>query len=177
MSEDDALRSLASTNASTRLEGAWSLDERRRQVVQQLLSILRGSNADEVKVYAVVVLGQYRATEAVPSLVNNLELGQHLARGGGVNDNGPRDLERNELISPVSSALVHIGSPAVPELLARISATDNTNVINRCVRLCRFIVGSEVTQSRLQGLLDKATDTKRKVRLQSALDVPEDLNF
>ena len=66
--------------------------------------------------------------------------------------------------------------PAVPALLDKITQTDDTNIIRKCVSICQAIEGSEVTQFRLRGLLDKETDPKIKARIQSALDALKKLN-
>lgn len=170
---------LISTNADERFDAAVSLDrqqrslpeEERKQLVQKLMDILDSTNSDEVKVYAVVVLGEYRASEAVPDLVHHLEWDEKGAFGsGGPSLWAPGVREEEELTCPVSSALMNIGLPAIPALLNRITETDDSTTMDRYLRLCRAIEGAEVTQFRLQGLLERASDQNLKDRIQSALD-------
>jgi len=167
MPQEKALELLVSTNRSERLNAVLSLDDKRDVLIQKLLAILKSTNADSEKVYAVVVLGRYRSSEAVPILV------QHLAwDAAGTSPGGSMTarFEISALSSPVSIALWDIGSPAVPALLEKIAETDDRNMTRKCVGLCRSIEGLEVTQFRLQGLLQTTTDQKKKGRIQAALD-------
>ena len=79
--ENDLLESLVSTNRAKRINAAVELDDRRMQLVQKLIAILNSTNAANVKVDAVIVLGEYRAPEVVPLLVEHFEWDE-AARGG-----------------------------------------------------------------------------------------------
>lgn len=166
-----ALNSLVSMDRDARRNAAVELDEKRREMVQKLIAIINSTNSAKVKVHAVIVLGEYRAPEAVPVLVQHLEW-DDAARGGFYNGL-IREEEIEEKCCPVSMALEKIGMPAIPALLDRIVGTDDAKIIEKCVSICRTIEGREVTQFRLQGLLAKETDPKKKARIVSALEALE----
>ena len=71
--QEKVLESLTVTNEYARMDAAMKLDNERRAVINKLIAILNGTNADIVKVDAVIVLGQYRAQESVPILLRHLE--------------------------------------------------------------------------------------------------------
>jgi len=179
LSPEQALESLVSSNQNARLNGAVSLDaqrpqlseERQKQLVGKLMDILNSTNPDEVKVYAVVVLGQYKASEAVPLLMQHFEW-DTAGQGRGLNG-GPNRIEHEALVLPVTQALVSIGLPAIPFLANTIAVTDDTWVRDKCIRVCLRIEGRELTQFRFRRLLEKESDLKRKGRIQSALEALE----
>ena len=148
-----ALEDLLSTNATVRYDATLALSGQRSALVAGLIRILDGSNAVDIKVYAVVVLGQYRAAEAVPILVQHWEWDQE---GGHVvlGTSGPQRIERDEFSRPVSTALVNIGSRAIPYLLDRIASAGDVATMWKCVAICREIEGLDVTEMRLQNRLD-----------------------
>ena len=135
------------------------------------MDILNSTNPDEVKVYAVVVLGQYKASEAVPLLMQHFEWDTAGQRGGL--SGGPNRIEHEALTSPVTEALASIGLPAIPFLVNKIAVTDDTWVRDKCTRVCLRIEGSASAKMRFRGLLEKETDQNRKARIQSALDALE----
>jgi HEAT repeat protein len=131
------------------------------------MEILQSTNSVERKLDAVIVLGEYRAVEAVPILVDHLEWDE--ATVGEVTRILPQE-EVEELWGPVTMALQKIGVAAVPPLLERISATDNPKLTWKCTWICSRVEGPAVTRFRLQGLLEKETDVKRKGRIEAALE-------
>ena len=141
--------------------------------MHKLMAILDSNNSDKAKVDAAIVLGEYRATEAVPVLLRHLELDE-VSRGGFFNGR-IREEELEEKSAPVTIALEKIGMPAIPALLNKITQTDDAKIAEKCVSICQTIEGQEVTQFRLQGLLQKETDQKKKGRIQSALEALKNL--
>jgi HEAT repeat protein len=168
--DQKALESLVSTNRGIRMAAAAELDKARRQLVRELMAILGGTNSDRVKVAAAIVLGEYRASEAVPILVRHLEWDQAAPReAGGVMRHETKE-ELEETGWPVTQALVKIGMPAIPALLDRVTNTEDAGTTARCIWICQLIEGPEVTQFRLRGLLEKESDQKKKERIRSALE-------
>jgi hypothetical protein len=175
-SEEKALAELVATNSS-RGSVASILYYQRKALVATLMTTLDSTNSDEVKMRAVVALGEYQASEVVPFAVAHLDWDDKFLMqpvGGG-----------NQLLHsvgaegmPMVSALTEIGMPAIPEVLKRIANTEKPteNTIRRCVLVCVTIEGGDVTRFRLQGLLEKATDQKQKDRIQSALDALKHLS-
>jgi hypothetical protein len=151
-----------------RLQGALQLDMQRRQLIGQLMEILNSTNAPEVKAETVIVLGEYRATEAVPVLVAHLEWDDVIPRA---HRNGHMLVEDEEFVTgPVIGALCKIGSPAIPALMDRIAGTNEKNITMKCVAICTLIEGQDITQFRLQQSLKKETDKKKKAGIQAGLD-------
>lgn len=171
--DNTPIDAIISTNRDTRLRAATELDDQRRQLVKKLIVILNSTNADSVKLEAVVVLGEYRAVEAIPILVQHFEWDDAAPRVGF---NSLWIEERDELGYPVDNALVNIGMPAIPALLDKIMETDDVKIAGKCVTICQYIEGLEATRFRLQGLLQKETDTKKKERIQAALDYLKGIN-
>ncbi len=141
MAEEEVLQSLVSTNRSTRLAAAVELDDQRRRLVQKLMAILDGTNSDKVKVAAVIVLGEYRASEAAPLLAQHWEWDE-VTRGGFMNARISQE-ELEELGFPVTEALKKIGAPAIRALLDRIMNTEDTSTAARCISVCQSIEGPE----------------------------------
>ena len=114
-------------------------------------------------------MGQYRAWEAIPVLIEHLDL-------DGITSRANRQTYEfiefsNQKGMAVSGALYFIGMPAVAPLLDKVANTDDTNTMRKCVSICGRIEGVGVAQYRLNGLLDKETDPIKKARLQSALEM------
>ena len=174
LKEDNSLKNLVSTKRDLRIKAAVEIDEKRKQLINNLIGILNGTNSDKVKVDAVIVLGEYRASEAVTLLAGHLELDE-ATRGGFFNGIIRRE-EVEEKTSPVSIALEKIGMPAVPVLLEKIIQTDDAKITAKCASICQAIEGAEVTQFRLQNLLAKEADSKKKERIQSALDALKNMS-
>jgi len=161
---DAIFHSLTSSNFDARLNATVKLDTQRTETIQKLIAIADSTNSPDIKVFAVVVLGEYRAVEAVPVLLKNLDW--DWSRGGIV-------LSGNEdwavRLWPVSSALEKIGVPAVPALMDQIEGTDDAKMIGKCVSICEKIEGADVAQFRLQKALKTETDAQKRARLETAL--------
>ena len=176
--QEKVLESLTVTNEYARMDAAMKLDNERRAVINKLIAILNGTNADIVKVDAVIVLGQYRAQESIPILLRHLEWDELTSKSsisGTVFGNPPLEVGAKDY-GTVTMALKQIGMPAVPALLDKITQTDDTKITTKCVSICKAIEGPDVTGFRLKALLDKETDPKIKARIQSALDALKKLD-
>ena len=57
VSQTNLMESLVSANSRARLNAAKELEAQRGQVVKQLMAIVDSTNSDDVKMNAVVVLG------------------------------------------------------------------------------------------------------------------------
>ncbi len=178
-SQAKVLEALISTNSATRLSSVIQLDDQRKQLIGELMSILDSTNSDGMKMGAVVVLGKYKASEAVPFLVHHLEWEANMPMHDFLeltlftpSNDEPYEINQE----PVTGALCNIGMPAISSLLDEITQTDDMKISMKCVIICKRIEDSEVTQFRLQGLLEKEADPKRKERIESALDALKKLN-
>jgi HEAT repeat protein len=72
-SQTNLMETLVSTNSYSRLSAVKELGAQRGQMIKDLMAILNSTNSDEVKMDAVVVLGEYRAVEAIPFLMDHLD--------------------------------------------------------------------------------------------------------
>ncbi len=173
---EKAMELIVTTNDSARLDAVVVLDQQRERLIGQLITILCSTNSVKVKAYASIVLGQYRASEAVPILVNHLDWDEVAAVPIGASQSRPYPREKLQLEAPVFTALVHVGMPALQAVIDKIAETDEPKVTERCVRICLGIEGMEATHFRLARLVQKADDDKHRQRLQSALTMLEDLD-
>jgi len=171
-----ALELIVSTNRSERWDAIRELGDERNLEVTRLLAIVDGTNSDLVKVDAVIVLGQYRAQEAIPVLVRHLDLDDVYPHSTGGPLRRMRMEEYFESASVVSVALWRIGSAAIPALLDKITDEGETNTIAKCVQLCCKIEGREMTQLRLAALEKLATKHQERDRIEAALGILQNLD-
>jgi hypothetical protein len=158
------LEDLKSGESAKRMVASQSLCQARQYIISALITAMDGTFPDDVKIDNAKVLGEYRAAEAVDSLVRNLELDLH-----------PRILKglvKDADLHPISQALCKIGKPAIPALLTRITEANNSALIERCARVCVEIEGREAAEILIQRSSDKlsAVDVAKQ-RLKQALDV------
>jgi hypothetical protein len=166
-----SLEAWASSDSPHRGSQMRKLLEQRREFIGKLMEIVDGSSSNAVRRDAAFLLGAFRAVEAIPVLIKNLDLDDS---GSNVRFSHDKELgDRNSL--PVSSALQKIGAPAVSALMSKILEVDDAKTVGKCVVICKSIEGREVSKFRLQSMLDREIDPKRKERLGSALRILNDL--
>jgi hypothetical protein len=168
-SSDDPLISLTSTNQQIRWKALEQMEKGPHVSIDSLLVILRGTNADIVKVDAAIVLGRYRATNAVPDLIEHLDL-DSAGRPDHIIFGSAPFPESQEMNFPILAALMAIGKPAIPQCLDKITQTDDPITRKKCGWICNRVEGSEAAESRLKSLLEKETDTQKRARLEAALE-------
>lgn len=161
---NDVFQMLVSKEWRSRLDATEQLDRKREEMIQYLLKIVAGTNTAEVKANSIVVLGEYRAVEAVPFLLKLL--GEEPNHGGIIQ---PSRESSEVRFNPVSGALQKIGMPAIPALIEKIKETDDPKMIMKCVSICEKIEGADVMQFRLQRTIKNETDAQKKVRLELAV--------
>jgi hypothetical protein len=192
-SQGKILEDIVSTNAQVRLDAAFQIENQREQVMDNLLVILHSPIPDDRKMDAAIILGLNQSYGAIPYLVNHLEwqdnlMADHAAwtaymgnvdkppRTNYIVPPGERTVADMVRVRPVSGPLSHMGAKAIPALLDKISQSDNELIIGECDNICvqiegDGIVAAEVTQLRLQDRLQKETDSKKKERFQTAIDI------
>ena len=141
-------------------------------MIEDLMAILNSTNSDEVKMDAVVVLGEYRADEAIPFLMDHLdrETKAYLSTAYILGTQMMNVWGNNEFeVEPVSGALCQIGLPAIRALLSRIEETDDAKIARKCVQICYNIEGPEMTKIRLEDLLKMNDEKRKRARIESAL--------
>ena len=176
-SQTNLMETLVSTNSYSRLSAVKELGAQRGQMIKDLMAILNSTNSDEVKMDAVVVLGEYRAVEAIPFLMDHLdrETNVFLSAANILGTQVMNVWGNNEFeVEPVSGALCQIGLPAIRALLSRIEETDDAKIARKCVQICDNIEGPEMTKIRLEDLLKMNDEKRKRARIESALaDVRE----
>ncbi len=146
-----------------------SLLRERAEIVRQMIAIVDGDYTNKTRLDAVKILGEFRATEAATVLVKNLELEDTIGFSTGMIT--PEALAARRL--PVSVALIKIGTPAIPALVGRISATADARIANNCIAICVTMSGVECTQAHFKKALLEEKDEQRKSRLENAVKMAE----
>ena len=137
---------LLSQQPRTRDRAVDAILRDRKSVIEQLIPLIDPANAkkysDETRSAAAYLLGKLRAVEAVPVL------SQALADPPGPLFFG--DISRYD--SPVWTALVKIGRPAVPEMIKNLETSENKILRKRSMDVLNHVLGGK---RRLLELLDK----------------------
>ena len=178
VSQTNLMETLVSTNSYARLSAVKELEAQRGQVVGKLMAILDSTNSDDVKMDAVMVLGAYRAEEAIPFLMDHLdrETKAYLSAADIYGAQMMNVWGNNEFeVEPVSGALCQIGLPAIRALLSRIEETDDAKIARKCVQICYNIEGPEMTKIRLEDLLTMNDEKRKRARIESALADEEEI--
>jgi len=137
------------------------LRQQRLHIIRPLISLIESTNSWEVKDAAARVLGNYRALEAIPCLVGNIQ-----------QDTIFKDFVSSvtaDYAYPFGAALANIGEPAVSALLERISMEDEERVTDRCREVIVRILGKQRSAEFIQSRVREATDTKVKQRFERVL--------
>jgi hypothetical protein len=162
-SSAESLGLISSHDYSEQLKGVQSLVTSRDHLISALVALLTNSPSLEAKEAAATVLGAYRAAEAVEALLDNFEL-----------DSRPRIMKgllTEEQIRPISTALIKIGAPAIPGLLARIKRVDDAAHLNALAGICITIEGRETIKCILLNRIDNETDAIARERLFRAYEL------
>lgn len=140
---------LRSENSKTRDQTVDAVLRNRKSVIEQLIPLIDPANAknysDETRSVAAYLLGELRATEAVPVL------SRALADPPGRNIFP--DISRYD--TPVFHALVKIGRPAVPALIEHVKTSDNETLRKNTLDVLYHVLGGK---RRLLELLVKLSE-------------------
>lgn len=135
--------------------------DQRKASIRELLSFLDDEQVFKKRpqqaAQAVSLLGELRAQDAVPILLEHLDfLPVKPWHGEGVRD------------FPCAVALARIGSAAVPRVVQLVAADENADWLG--VQILLRVDGRAVTCARLQIAAERARDAGRKERLVKAAD-------
>lgn len=167
---------LTSTNERVRLLAATEQHAQRSDLIEQLLAITAGTNSFDTKMHAVLVLGEYRAAEAVPFLVENVEREADWLRNSRGLFMSPTSFHRENYeyqTGPITAALTKIGLPAIPALIEHIAASSDAKLAAKYASILSTIDGPEMAKIRLKMASDAETTAERKLRLQDAVKTIE----
>lgn len=132
----------------------------RRDMIQHLLRELDKAKTDQARGTIAYLLGLCRAEQAAGPLAKHLAIKL------------PSRLKAKESIlseRPVTSALIRIGKPVVPEMLNVLKESDHSGIRAEAVKVIRFVEGKEISVFVLELAIRKETDQRQKQRLESAL--------
>jgi HEAT repeat protein len=159
---------LRSDTEEERLEGLHQINERRRQIVGELIKLIEApregrENGDgwleerSTRNITIECLGDYRAPEAVPALV------KLLAPMPG------ETVSRALYLCPAGKALVEIGSPCVPTIIDLLSQDPVVDATRQELIVLHEIVGWGEGERQLKEAMSAAKDEKKRANLRDSL--------
>jgi HEAT repeat protein len=125
-----------------------------------LIQQLRSSPSKERKIAAAYLLGRYRMQDAVPYLAKEIALEAKIV---------PTDKVGLWDAYPAVEALVKIGNPAIPAMIANIEATDDKTVRELSARVIRHVETPRVARFVIELAIEKQQDPGKKKNLHDAL--------
>ena len=122
----------------------------------------------DAKHLAILLLGDLRAQEAVPVLLDNLTYRNPRSLIGGGRE-GPGHIEGPGW-RPAVESLIKIGMPAVGPVLERLGGY-NENCLGRrlCLVVIKEILDPRLAKARLQNAIEEAKDKTGRANLKAAL--------
>lgn len=162
----DDFERLRSSNHDERNEARWAIGLERRRIIHQLHWITRSSLSDATKCetakLAIVLLGEMRAPEAVPLLVDNLKFTLPL----GV---GPSRIESFPTM-PHVQALIDIGLPSADPLVKKVAQSDDEVIRERAAIVIDQILGTDMAVLFVRDRRDRERDEVKRQRLDRLLE-------
>lgn len=159
---------LRAPSETERIAGKDKILGLRKQIIDQMVLILNDPvdqgeewlNPATSRNIALSILGEMRSEEAVPHIIKWLrpQDGQVVIE------------DRSVRFSPAANALVKIGKPAVPALIALIEVEGDEYSQKGCLStLLSEIEGQECAELILTKVLTSQSNAQRKQRIESAL--------
>ena len=137
------------------------IDTYLQEVDTALIATFSSATSDRDKAVIAYLLGRRRCTQAVGTLSRAITLEIETDRL----DKRERRWERY----PVVEALISIGSPSIPQMLANIEASEDEKVRELSARVIRYVEGTEIGMMILQKAIERQTDASRRANLEKAL--------
>jgi hypothetical protein len=161
---------LESENFGKRQRAMEMLTQQRREIVERLISVLKGNFSADVKEDAAKLLGNFRASESVDALAQNIDLDIRVRVIKG--------LLLEEDIHPISEALVKIGNPSIATAVGYLQNGDSPKLREVWLKVILRIEGDKnVAQLRLRQALEAQKDSQKKARLESSMQALMDSSF
>ncbi len=164
---------LLSEDSRTRDQAVDSILQDRRDIVDKLIPLVDPANdmkySDETRSAAAYLLGEFRASEAVPILSRALadEPGAKI-----ISRISRYDISRYDV--PVWTALVKIGRPTVPAMIENIETSDNRILRKKSLDVLNHVLGGKRRLLELLSKLQKkATDKEKHRRITVAQQFAE----
>jgi hypothetical protein len=144
----------------------------RNQLVMELLKIFQNQASSNHNQCAVAYyLGEMRAPQVVNALADKVTLAF---------DSSRTPIFHFPIISgyPAMDALVKIGNPSIPAVIRNLEESEDAKVRELSLKVLYRIEGDkDIVQLRLQKALEVQQDSKKKARLQTALQALLDPKF
>jgi len=157
---------IKSKKDSERRKGEIIVLEQRDAIIKGLLSVVDSPVEKNESFFsktprntAILLLGKFRATEAIPSLVKWLvpKEGQDTTVWAG------------DINSPAGSALAKIGLPAVDSLIEVIKSEKPSALTEECAQVIFRILGTELAEAKLQNAIAAGKDEQKKNNIEKYL--------
>ncbi|MFO7956922.1 MAG: hypothetical protein R6X33_07455 [Candidatus Brocadiia bacterium] len=168
---------LRAERAAERRQAEQDLLARRRETVAGLVELLRDrdvlANRRGTAQSAIYLLGEMRAVEAVPALVDIVAYPE-----GGFGPEGHRLFEvppaprlwwREPPERGPASALNKIGHPCLPAVVEKLGQTGSLTEMKACLNVLYRLLGRERALEELQTALDAAETEDERARLGRAV--------
>jgi hypothetical protein len=137
--------------------------EARKTTIAAAISVVKQFAQNELRKGttrdAMGLLGEYRAVEAVPVLVENL--GLYVFYKESKRPQLPEDQY------PAGGALIRIGVPALAPVTAKVMETDDENVLRLAGVVIRGVLGDELGSEFIRLRRSKEPDGNRRKRLDA----------
>jgi hypothetical protein len=187
-SPEDLLQDLVSADRRQRDKAAESIRKGREKTIAILVAQVERVKADpaqrlgflpsgrntenndvdpqlDAKYLAIMLLGELRATEAIPTLLDNLDF-----KNPRITSKTSRGSLYLGDVYPAAEALRKIGAPAVDPLIDRLGAyTDHSGGRRRCCFVLKHVLGNDMARARLQLAIERAPKDDVKRNLSAAL--------
>ena len=141
-----------------------------RHIQETLLNQLASGDTG-VKCYAAFLLGQYRFGQGASSLAQAIALHEEVVRPNG------REWFWDRY--PAFEALIKIGNPAISPAIRNLEESDDPEIKELSLKVIYYIENrdKEIVQLRLKKALSVQENSKRKGRIESALETLLDPKF
>ena len=179
--ETSALKRLLSNDFNEIKEAQDEIVTSRKNLISGLINIIEQKEnrmKKETSVRAAIfILGEMRAVEAVQVLVGHIgfphvyeytgEFIPVVAEGGMLQ----KGLKRIGKVYPAADALIKIGEPCQGHIIDKLSSADSVSEQKACLGVLIGLKTRDSVIHMLKDAINKETDTKKKNRLQSSLDL------
>jgi hypothetical protein len=163
--DGDVYRMMRSEDIQERTAAANKLLDERGGTISALENVIRDLAGDSSRrgtvKSAIDVLGELRAEEAIPLLVQNLTLEvfyKETKRTQGVTD-----------LFPAVGALIKIGIQSIDPVLQRSTQADDADLLRTSSAVVRGVLGPELAKARVQLELRRTTAREATRRLNALL--------
>ena len=171
--QESAVKRLLSDEATTILQAQEELLAARTDLISQLISVVDSQQNHETRRESVrasmFILGEMRATQAVPVLVKYIAFRDDpSARFAQPHRFGSGPLEQE---GPAVQALVKIGEPCLKAIIGKLATTYHVGEQAACIRVLIELRERDAASAMLVDAIAEEADLKKRERLHNSLDM------